>query len=86
MSAQMIAAGDVQPPSGTGGDSMTALEERAKEVAQQHKTQDGNIAFVRGASKTQQQSTTESPEEIDIQMDEDDEDENGQQAVEGWIF
>ncbi|UMM12636.1 hypothetical protein L5515_001313 [Caenorhabditis briggsae] len=35
----------------------------------------GNISFVRGASKTVQQDTTENPDEIDLDDDEEDEDE-----------
>ncbi|CAI4225477.1 unnamed protein product [Auanema sp. JU1783] len=75
MSAQMIAAGGVQVPGDgkTAGDSMAMLEAQAIQVAEQQKG--GNIAFVRGASKTTQQDTTENPDEIDIDDDDDDGDE-----------
>lgn len=80
MSAQMIAAvGAVKLPgeTPTAADSMAVLEAKAQLVAEQQKAgSGGNIAFIRGASKTTQLNTTENPDEIDIDGEDEEEEED----------
>lgn len=74
MSAQMLASlGGKAEMAGelSAADSMAQLEARAHQLAQEEamvkkKSNDNRISFVRGESKTVQESRTENLDEIDI--------------------
>ncbi|KAK5982502.1 hypothetical protein GCK32_009995 [Trichostrongylus colubriformis] len=68
MSAQMIAAGAAKSAEEIKtANAMQLLDKQSDRPS-------GNIAFVRGASKTTQMDTTENPDEINIDDDDEDDD------------
>ncbi|KAJ1369646.1 hypothetical protein KIN20_031146 [Parelaphostrongylus tenuis] len=69
MSAQMIAAGAAKASEETKSSNAMQLLDKNSDK------QSGNIAFVRGTSKTTQMDTTENPDEISVDVD-DEEDED----------
>ncbi|KJH51924.1 HAT repeat protein [Dictyocaulus viviparus] len=71
MSAQMIAAGAAKAIEDMNSPNAMQLLEMGSD-----KQSSGKIAFVRGAGKTTQMDTTENPDEIDVDVGDDDEEED----------